>query len=201
MAVKIRLQRKGRIRLPIYRLVAADSKAPRDGAFIEILGQYDPKAGRPGMNHTINVKAERIQHWLDCGAQPTETVSSLLRQIGMLPMVDFNKKEEPYYGSRKKKEGDKKKRAKKASAALSAPVAPRAAPVVPAYVMEPFGSSFRGTAVTAKPSFRLQSANGLCAIRSGSRVAAPGLATSQVRSMSMVGMRSALQRVACVCGI
>jgi small subunit ribosomal protein S16 len=45
MAVKIRLQRKGRIRLPIYRIVAADSKAPRDGRFIEILGQYDPKAG------------------------------------------------------------------------------------------------------------------------------------------------------------
>lgn len=51
MAVKIRLQRKGRIRLPIYRLVAADSKAPRDGAFIEILGQYDPKAGeRAGLS-------------------------------------------------------------------------------------------------------------------------------------------------------
>lgn len=46
MAVKIRLQRKGRIRLPIYRIVAADSKAPRDGRFIEILGQYDPKAGK-----------------------------------------------------------------------------------------------------------------------------------------------------------
>jgi len=153
------------------------------------------------MNHTINVKAERIQHWLDCGAQPTETVSSLLRQIGMLPMVDFNKKEEPYYGSRKKKDDDKKKRSKKIAAVLSAPVAPRAAPVVPAPAMAPFGSSFRGTAVAAKPSFRLQSTNGLCVTRSGSRVVAQGPAASEMRSMGMVGMRSALQRVACVCGI
>lgn len=145
----------------------------------------------------------RTRHWLDCGAQPTETVHSLLRQIGILPMVDFNKKEEPYYGSRKKKDGDKKKRSSKASAVLGAPPAPRSAPapVVEAPIVGSFGSSFRGTVVVAKPSFGLQSARGLCAIGSASRIATQGAATSPMRSMSMVGMRSALQRVACACGV
>jgi hypothetical protein len=136
---------------------------------------------------------------LDVGAQPSETVSSLLRQIGIVPMIDFNKKEEPYYGSRKKKDGDKK--SKKASAMLSAPRVSRSAPRVEAPVVKSFGSSFRGTAIAAKPSFRLQPAGGLCAFRSTGRVSAQGLATSQLGSMSMLGMRNALQRVACVCGI
>lgn len=139
------------------------------------------------------------RHWLDVGAQPSETVSSLLRQIGVVPMIDFNKKEEPYYGSRKKKDGDKK--SKKASAMLSTPCIAGVAQRIEAPAIRSFDSSFRGTAIAAKPSFRMQPVGGLCAMRSSGRVSAQGAGTSSLRSMSMLGMQNALQRVACASGI
>lgn len=80
MAVKIRLRREGRKKTPMYRIVVADSKAPRDGRFIEILGQYQPRGGE----NAIALKTERMNHWLDVGALPTDTVRSLLRRAGVL---------------------------------------------------------------------------------------------------------------------
>jgi small subunit ribosomal protein S16 len=80
MAVKIRLRREGRKKTPMYRIVVADSRAPRDGRFIEILGQYQPRAGE----NAINLKGDRVNHWLNVGAQPTDTVRSLLRRAGIL---------------------------------------------------------------------------------------------------------------------
>ncbi|MDQ6888111.1 MAG: 30S ribosomal protein S16 [Gemmatimonadota bacterium] len=80
MAVKIRLRRVGRKKTPIYRIVIADSKSPRDGRFIEVIGQYDPRRPEGG----LNVEADRANHWLDVGAQPTDTVRSLLRKAGVL---------------------------------------------------------------------------------------------------------------------
>ena len=80
MAVKIRLRRVGRKKSPMYRIVIADSKSPRDGKFIEIVGQYQPRTG----DKAINLKADRVNHWLDVGAQPTDTVRSLLRKGGVL---------------------------------------------------------------------------------------------------------------------
>lgn len=80
MAVKIRLRRAGRKKQPIYRIVVADSQSPRDGRFIEILGQYAPRQGELA----LNLDAARVNHWLDCGAQPTDTVRSLLRKAGVL---------------------------------------------------------------------------------------------------------------------
>ena len=65
MAVSIRLQRRGTTHRPFYHIVAADSRAPRDGRFIEKLGYYDPKA-EPSV---IEVKTERVQHWYERGAQ------------------------------------------------------------------------------------------------------------------------------------
>jgi small subunit ribosomal protein S16 len=64
----------------MYRIVVADSKSPRDGKFIEIVGQYQPRTG----DQAINLDAARIHHWLDVGAQPTDTVRSLLRKAGVL---------------------------------------------------------------------------------------------------------------------
>ena len=78
--VKIRLRRVGRKKAPMYRIVVADSKSPRDGKFIEIVGQYQPRTGE----QALNLHAERVNHWLDVGAQPTDTVRSLLRKAGVL---------------------------------------------------------------------------------------------------------------------
>jgi small subunit ribosomal protein S16 len=80
MAVKIRLRRTGRKKQAMYRIVVADSRSPRDGKFIEVVGQYAPRSG----DKALNLKTERVNHWLDSGAQPTDTVRSLLRKAGVL---------------------------------------------------------------------------------------------------------------------
>jgi small subunit ribosomal protein S16 len=80
MAVKIRLRRAGRKKQPTYRIVVADSRSPRDGKFIEIIGQYAPRTG----DQPLNLKQDRVNYWLDSGAQPTDTVRSLLRKAGIL---------------------------------------------------------------------------------------------------------------------
>ncbi|MBN2654786.1 MAG: 30S ribosomal protein S16 [Nitrospirae bacterium] len=76
--VKIRLTRMGAHKQPFYRIIVADSKARRDGPFIEILGTYDPKK-EPS---EIKVSKERAQFWLNQGAQPTDTVKRLLQKAG-----------------------------------------------------------------------------------------------------------------------
>jgi len=78
--VRIRLRRIGRKKAPVYRIVVADSQSPRDGKFIEIIGQYAPRQGEG----SLNIKAERANYWLDVGAQPSDTVRSLLRRAGLL---------------------------------------------------------------------------------------------------------------------
>lgn len=78
--VKIRLRRVGRKKLPVYRIVIADSQSPRDGRFIELIGQYNPRLPDVG----LKVDVERANYWLDVGAQPTDTVRSLLRRAGVL---------------------------------------------------------------------------------------------------------------------
>src|SRR3954470_25040649 len=80
MAVRIRLRRTGRKRAPMYRIVVADSRSPRDGKFIEIIGQYAPRQGE----NALNLQSERVNYWLDNGALPTDTVRSLLRRAGTL---------------------------------------------------------------------------------------------------------------------
>jgi small subunit ribosomal protein S16 len=80
MAVKIRLRREGRKKTPMYRIVVADSQSPRDGRFIEILGQYQPRGGE----NAINLDTARVNYWLNVGAQPTDTVRSLIRRAGIL---------------------------------------------------------------------------------------------------------------------
>ena len=80
MAVKIRLRRVGRKKSPMYRIVVADSRSPRDGKFLEIVGQYQPRTG----DKAINLDSDRVNYWLNVGAQPTDTVRSLLRKAGVL---------------------------------------------------------------------------------------------------------------------
>jgi small subunit ribosomal protein S16 len=78
--VKIRLRRVGRKNAPFYRILVADSQSPRDGKFIEIIGQYAPRQ----VEGSLNVDEARANYWLDQGAQPTDTVRSLLRRAGVL---------------------------------------------------------------------------------------------------------------------
>jgi small subunit ribosomal protein S16 len=80
MAVKLRLMRMGKKKQPVYRIVAADSRSPRDGRFIEILGTYEPRH-EPSKVAVDNDKAVR---WLRVGAQPTDTVRRLLTQSGAI---------------------------------------------------------------------------------------------------------------------
>lgn len=79
--IKLRLRRMGAKRQPHYRIVAAEARSPRDGRFIEIVGIYNPKT-EPA---TLRVDTERAKYWLDHGAQPTETVRSLLVRTGVIP--------------------------------------------------------------------------------------------------------------------
>lgn len=79
--VRIRLRRVGRKKAPAYRIVVADSKSPRDGKFIEIIGQYAPRSSD---EQKINLDVERANYWLSVGAQPSDTVRSILRRGGVL---------------------------------------------------------------------------------------------------------------------
>jgi len=80
MTVKLRLTRKGAKKRPYYRIVAADSEAPRDGRFLDILGSYDP------MKDPVEVKLdkEKVSRWLSKGAQATESVNAILKKEGLL---------------------------------------------------------------------------------------------------------------------
>jgi small subunit ribosomal protein S16 len=78
MAVKLRLVRVGKTKQPSYRVVAADARSPRDGRFIEILGQYNPRT-EPSV---VNIDNEKALRWLRQGAQPTERVQKLLEISG-----------------------------------------------------------------------------------------------------------------------
>ena len=78
--VKIRLRRMGAKKAPFYRIVVADSRYPRDGRFIEEIGTYNPLTNPA----TVNVDAETVQAWIKNGAQPTDTVRTLLKNAGVL---------------------------------------------------------------------------------------------------------------------
>jgi small subunit ribosomal protein S16 len=124
MAVKLRLRREGTKKRPHYRVVAADSRSPRDGRFIEILGEYHP-LDQPS---TIVIDNERALHWLRHGAQPTDQVKQLLRISGA--WAEFKPDDKPKRDRSAK--ADKPKLSKKAKAkaaeAAEAAAAPAPAP-------------------------------------------------------------------------
>ena len=80
MAARIRLTRKGTKKKPFYRIVVADSEAPRDGKFLEIIGTYNPLTDPA----EVKIDPERLRVWLDRGAQPSDTVRSLIKQKWLL---------------------------------------------------------------------------------------------------------------------
>ena len=80
--VRIRLRREGRKKSPIYRIVIADSQSPREGRFIEIIGTYQPRK----LENAVELKTDRANYWLSVGAQPSDTVRSILRRAGILKL-------------------------------------------------------------------------------------------------------------------
>ena len=89
MAVKLRLKRGGSKQKPFYRIVAADARSPRDGRFIDIVGTYNPIPAE----YEVNIDEEKAMYWLSNGAQPTDTVRSLLSQKGIMAKHAESKKE------------------------------------------------------------------------------------------------------------
>ncbi len=87
MAVKLRLRRMGKKRQPLYKVVAADSRSPRDGKFIEALGNYNPRTEPL----TVEINAKKAIEWLEKGAQPTDTVRTLLSKLGILYQFELKK--------------------------------------------------------------------------------------------------------------
>lgn len=88
MAVKLRLKRMGAKQRPFYRIVAADSRSPRDGRFIEILGTYNPLL----KENNVTLDEEKIEKWINNGAEPTDTVKSILSKNGVWARLKGNKK-------------------------------------------------------------------------------------------------------------
>lgn len=87
MAVKLRLRRMGKKKQPVYKVVAADARSPRDGRFIEAIGFYNPQTDPA----TIEIQEERANYWLNVGAQPTDTVKSLLSKKGIILQRELKK--------------------------------------------------------------------------------------------------------------
>ena len=121
MAMKIRLARGGSKKRPFYRIVAADSRMPRDGRFIEKLGTYNPLLPKDSEDR-VRMNLERIQYWLSQGAQPTDRVSRFLEAAGILEKKERNnpKKGEPHAKTKERME----EKAAKAAAAAEAAEAP-----------------------------------------------------------------------------
>ena len=74
--LRIRLTRMGAKKKPFYRVVVMEQRQPRDGSFVEIVGHYNPTTNPP----LVELKMDRVRHWMECGAQPSETVHSLLKK-------------------------------------------------------------------------------------------------------------------------
>ncbi len=128
--IKIRLQRHGARHAPFYRMVVAPAQSRRDGRYIELLGTYNPQS--TARERELDLKMDRIDHWLDVGAQPTDTAKSLIRQ-GRLSPEDWLKRTEAKASAKASRTAKKKSPAPvaEAPAAESAP-APEAKEEAPA---------------------------------------------------------------------
>ncbi|KPP89673.1 MAG: SSU ribosomal protein S16 RpsP [Rhodobacteraceae bacterium HLUCCA08] len=123
MAMKIRLARGGSKKRPFYRIVAADSRMPRDGRFIEKLGSYNPLLPKDSEDR-VKMDLDKIKAWLDKGAQPTDRVARMLEAAGV---IDKKERSNPKKGAPGKKAQDRaEEKAAKAAAAAEAPAADEA---------------------------------------------------------------------------
>lgn len=132
MAVHIRMRRIGRRNRPYYRIVAADHRRAREGKFLEVLGTYDPVV-KPAL---VKLFEDRLSHWLNEGAEPSDTVRTLLKQVGFTPKYLKAKKGEDVSSIAVKvtitERRKKTKRMKKAVVADAAPAASKESTPPPA---------------------------------------------------------------------
>ena len=127
MAMKIRLARGGSKKRPFYRIVAADSRMPRDGRYVEKLGTYNPLLNKDDENR-VTMNMERIQYWMSEGAQPTDRISRFLEAAGVIEKKDRQNLKK---GAPGKKAVDRvEEKAAKATAAAEAAAEAAAAPAV-----------------------------------------------------------------------
>ncbi|MEM1317863.1 MAG: 30S ribosomal protein S16 [Pseudomonadota bacterium] len=133
MATKIRLARGGSKKRPYYRIVAADTRMPRDGRFIEKLGTYNPLLPKDSAER-VTLNAERIQHWLDTGALPTDRVARFLDAAGIRKREARNNpnKAKPGKKAQERIEEKKQKEEEAAEAARAAEEEAKAAAEAPA---------------------------------------------------------------------
>ncbi|KIC12413.1 30S ribosomal protein S16 [Leisingera sp. ANG-M1] len=118
MAMKIRLARGGSKKRPFYRIVAADSRMPRDGRFIEKLGTYNPLLPKDS-EERVKMDMERVQYWLDQGAQPTDRIARMLEAAGVREKAERSNPKKGTPG-KKAQERAEEKAAKAAEAAEAA---------------------------------------------------------------------------------
>ena len=121
MAMKIRLARGGSKKRPFYRIVAADSRMPRDGRFIEKLGTYNPLLPKDSEDR-VKMNMERVQYWMDQGAQPTDRVARFLEAAGVLEGKTRNNPQKAEPGKKAQERAEEK--AAKAAEAAEAAAAP-----------------------------------------------------------------------------
>ncbi len=118
MALKIRLARGGSKKRPFYRIVATDSRMPRDGRFIEKLGTYNPLLAKDS-EERVKMDMERVKYWLDQGAQPTDRIARMLEAAGVLTKKERSNPKKAVPG-KKAQERAEEKAAKAAEAAEAA---------------------------------------------------------------------------------
>ena len=121
MAIKIRLARGGSKKRPFYRVVAADSRMPRDGRYIERLGTYNPLLPKDSEDR-VKMNMERIQYWLDQGAQPTDRIARMLEAAGVAEKKERNNPQRAEPGKKAQERAEEK--AAKAAEAEEAAKAP-----------------------------------------------------------------------------
>jgi small subunit ribosomal protein S16 len=125
MSMKIRLARGGSKKRPFYRIVAADSRMPRDGRFIERLGTYNPLLAKDS-EERVKMNVERIQYWIGHGAQPTDRIQRMLEAAGVVAAKTRSNPQSAIPGEKAKKRAEEK--AAKVIAAAEAAAAPTPAP-------------------------------------------------------------------------
>ncbi len=121
MSLKIRLARAGSKKRPFYRIVAADSRMPRDGRFIEKLGTYNPLLPKDSEDR-VKMDADRVKHWLEVGALPTDRIARMLENAGVLEKKERSNPNKAKPGKKAQDRADEK--AAKAAEAAEAAAAP-----------------------------------------------------------------------------
>jgi small subunit ribosomal protein S16 len=126
MSMKIRLARGGSKKRPFYRIVAADSRMPRDGRFIEKLGTYNPLLPKDSEDR-VKMDMDRIKHWLGHGAQPTDRIARMLEAAGVLPKTERNNPKKAELGTKAKERLEAKAAKSEEAVAAEAPAEEAAA--------------------------------------------------------------------------